>query len=342
MTIYAVAYAVSSPFLTVFSGRLQRRSVVLLGLGLVFIGALFSAVAPTTGALYASRVLVAFGAALYTPTAALIAMTISDPARRMRGLSLVVGGLTGAQILGVPLGTFIGGAFGWRWGMVVTLPITAVAAVMIARLVPRDISFHAPTFATFANALRDWRLGLVIAVMAVMGSGQYMVSAYISPIVSQAMGADADVLSIILIIFGVAALAGNLVGGAMGDRLGPVRTLLILLSVTAVTCLLFPLMTGSLFMTALVMALWGFSCFACMPPQQARVVMLSPAAGGVALSLNATAIYVSTAVGAALGGAVIAWHGTTALPMAAIGFIIAGIALLLFSDRVLCRTAAAK
>lgn len=336
MTVYSVAYAVGSPFLVVFSGRLIRRNVVLLGLVLLLLGVLASALAPTTPVLYATRIIVAFGAALYTPTASLVALTISPPDQRMRGLSLVVSGLTVAQVAGIPIGTYVGGEFGWRWGMLVAAPMAAIAIVMVARLVPRDIPFHPPTFATFGEALRDWRLGLVIAVVAVMGSGQLMVTTYIGPLVAATTGAGSEVLSIMFMVFGVASMLGTMAGGRLGDRLGPVRTLVLLMSVTILTGVMFPLVGTSVFMAGVFTALWGFSSFATVPVQQARVAQTaSPASSSVALSLNATAIYVATAIGASVGGAVIAFSGTDSVPLAALPVLIGAIVLVVVSERLL-------
>jgi DHA1 family inner membrane transport protein len=339
MTVYSIAYAVGSPFLVVFSGRLIRRNVVLLGLALMLAGVVASAVAPNTVVLYLTRIIVAFGAALYTPTAALVALTISPPDQRMRGLALVLSGLTVAQIVGIPIGTYIGGEFGWRWGMLVAAPTAAIAIVMVVRLVPRDIPFHPPTFATFGQALRDWRLGLVISVMAVMGSGQFMVTTYIAPLIAEKTGAGSDVISIMFIIFGIAAMSGTIIGGRMGDRLGPARTLVLVLSMTTITALLFPLIGTSVVVAGLVTALWAFSTFATMPVQQARVALTaSPASSSVALSLNATAIYIATAVGASAGGAVIAFSGTASVPWAALPILLGAIVLVWFSERVLRRS----
>lgn len=336
MTVYSIAYAVGSPFLVVFSGRLIRRNVVLLGLALMLVGVVASAVATSTSVLYLTRIIVAFGAALYTPTAALVAMTISPPDQRMRGLSLVLSGLTVAQIIGIPIGTYVGGKFGWRWGMLVAAPTAAIAMAMIARLVPRDIPFHPPTFATFGQALRDWRLGLVIFVMAVMGSGQYMVTTYIAPLIAEKTGAGPEIISMMFIIFGFAAMSGTILGGRMGDRLGSARTLVLVLSMTAITTLLFRLIGTSVVMAGLVTALWAFSTFAAMPVQQARVALTaSPASGSVALSLNATAIYVATAIGASAGGAVIAFSGTNSVPLTALPILLGAIALVVVSEGLL-------
>lgn len=336
MTVYSIAYAVGSPFLVVFSGRLIRRNVVLLGLALMLVGVVASASATSTPVLYLTRIIVAFGAALYTPTAALVALTISPPDRRMRGLSLVLSGLTIAQIVGIPIGTYLGGAFGWRWGMLVAAPTAAIALAMVARLVPRDVPFHPPTFATFGQALRDWRLGLVISVMAVMGSGQFMVTTYIAPLIAEKTGAGSDIITMMFIIFGFAAMTGTIIGGRMGDRLGPARTLVLVLSMMAITTLLFQLIGTSVLMAGLVTALWAFTAFATMPVQQARVALTaSPASSSVALSLNAAAIYVATAIGASVGGAVITFSGTASVPLAALPILVASIALVLVSERLL-------
>jgi len=297
------------------------------------------ALAPNPAVLALARIVLACGAALFTPTAALIALTIAEPHRRVRALSLVIGGLTASQILGVPLGTFVGGALGWRWGVGLGAPVALAAMLMVWRSVPRDIPFHPPGLASFIGAFRDWRLCMVLALTLIATSGQNLVGVYVAPIITDYTGVGTRPLSVVLVMFGVAGLLGTLTGGLLTDRIGATRTLTVFLVLNIAGCLLIPLMGVSPWLATLVIMLWSFGAFGFNPAQQARVMARAPAAlGGAAMSLNAAALYVGIGVGASAGGGLIAWRGTPALAPTALVILVVGMAFLSFSERKLGRT----
>ena len=307
----------------------------MLALVIFAAASLASAIAPGTVTLFLTRIFAAFGAAIYTPIAALIALTISAPERRMRGLSLVVSGMSAAMIIGVPLSAYIGGTLGWRWCFGLGALLSASSAVAIYRLVPVGVPFQTPNLANFGRALRDWRLGLALAVMFPMACGTNMVSTYLGPIIIDSTGAGTGALAVVLLLIGVTGLAGNLAGGIAGDRFGPVNTLLTLLGISTAALLFLPFANGSHAGTVMLLCLWSFSAFGTNPPQQARIVSIAPATSGIALSLNATAIYIGMAMGAVFGGGVISLSGTMALAPIGAAVLTAAMAMVLLSQRMM-------
>ncbi|MEL7092077.1 MAG: MFS transporter, partial [Pseudomonadota bacterium] len=145
MTAYAVAYAVLSPLLVSLTGRMGRRRVMALGLGLFALAALTSAIAPTLTVLAAARVLAAAGAGMFTPVAAAVAAALYPAERRARVLAAVFFGLTLAQVLGVPVGAWVAYSFGWRWAFWVVVALALPALVVIWLCVPRGLSFQPVT-----------------------------------------------------------------------------------------------------------------------------------------------------------------------------------------------------
>jgi len=340
-TVFALAYAIGSPFLVAITGQLSRRRVLILSLLLLLAGNLLAALAPNLYVLALSRVLAAFGSALFTPTAALIALTRGDSTNRMRGLAFVLSGFTLAQIVGVPIGSYIGGTFGWRWGFGLATVLAAISLVPILLTVPRDIPFHRTTLASMAVVFRDRPLLLAISLTSFLAAGQFTVYAYISPLVTGATGVATAGLATLLSIWGMAAFCGNLLGGFSGDRFGSRRTLIVTLIVAAAVMFALPLMRSSLAAATVIVFLWGLLSFVPGPPQQARILGAGRELGGLAISLNASANYVGAAIGASLGGAVVATTGLGPLSWVSGSLIVAALAVLLVSDRMLSRRSAA-
>jgi DHA1 family inner membrane transport protein len=334
-TVFALAYAIGSPFLVALTGHLPRRTVLILALGLLLGGNLLAALAPNLHLLFASRVLAAFGSALFTPTAALIALTSGESASRMRGLAIVLSGFTLAQIAGVPIGAYVGGSFGWRWGFGLATALAAISLVPILFTVPRDIPFHRTTLASMAAVFRDRPLLLAISLTTFLAAGQFTVYAYISPLVTDATGVATAGLAALLSTWGIAAFCGNLLGGFAGDRFGSRRSLIVTLTVAATVMFALPLMRVSLAAAVVIVFLWGLLSFVPGPPQQARILGAGRELGGLAISLNASANYVGAAIGASLGGAVVATVGLAPLSWVSGALTVAALAVLLISDRLL-------
>ncbi|MEM8751544.1 MAG: MFS transporter, partial [Pseudomonadota bacterium] len=226
MTAYAVAYAIGSPLGVALTGRMRRRTVIASGLAVFALGGAATALAPSEGALFAARVLAALGAGVVTPVAAGVAAAASPPEARGRALAYAFFGLTLAQVFGVPAGAWIGYTFGWAAVFWLTAALSAAAFVGVMTVVPRDMAFQVTALSALGAALRDAKTLLAILYTVLIMGAVYTFFTYTAPSLERFMGFSRNGVSVFLLIFGFGAVFGNLLGGALTDRIGAYRTLI--------------------------------------------------------------------------------------------------------------------
>jgi predicted MFS family arabinose efflux permease len=310
VTVYAITYAIGSPILAVLFSNFDRRTVVSLALVCFIVGNLLAAVATTFGTLLLSRMLMAVGAGLCMPTAMAVAIAIAAPERRGRAASLVISGLTVATVLGVPLGTWVGSHFGWRSTFVMVAALGAVALAGLLLGLPRGLPRTAATLGQRLAVARHPEVLKTLAVTCMWGLGGFTSFTYLA-VPLHRLGFDANGISLALLVFGVAAAIGNTLGGAMSDRIGPLRTSTLgligmMLSLTLQSAALTfapPATAGVLFLVFIFTQ--GIAGWMFYPGQVAHLVRITPEASVIALSLNASAMYIGFAGGSALGGVVL-------------------------------------
>ena len=325
LTTYAVAYALLSPVLVSLTGGIGRRRVLAAGLALFGLGCLLPVIWPTEAALHLSRVFAAAGAGMFTPVAAAVAAGLSAPERRAKALAAVFFGMTMSQILGLPLGSFIAYTYGWRVAFAVVLLVLAPCLWLIWTIVPRGLSFQPVTLRDLGRVMRDGRLMLAVGFTASFLTAGYVVNTFLAPLLSQNLGWGRDGITLALLVCGVGAVIGNVMGGALSDRVGPARTLTLLCVAQIIVLPGFSalpwaggqaeMVAGALAMGLLV--LWSVFGWSFMAAQQARLIGLAPEAAPVMLALNAAGIYVGAALGSAVGGAVLAGFGLAPLGLVA-------------------------
>lgn len=335
---YAIAYAIGSPLLTAWTGRLPRRTVLVAGMSLFALGLLGTALSETALQLYGARIVSAFGAGLFSPGAAAVAVAVSKAEDRGRALAIVFGGLTLANVIGVPFAGWLGYRFGWS---VVFILLTATGFVMTALLawrVPGNLTVAPVQIADLARTLMDARLAIAILLTATaMGAG-WLPFTFLAPLIEAKTGGGPEVVAALLAAYGLGSFIGNFAGGLLADRLGPTRALAAILIAqipvtSAVTVLPWDATAGGA-----LLAVWGAVGWAYMVPQQSRLVGLDPSRAQVLLSLNAACIYIGAAIGAAAAGQTKTWFGLNALGPAAA--IVVGLALVqLFGSHVMMKRA---
>ncbi len=317
MTIYAIAYAILSPLLVSWTGGLGRRRVLAIGMGLFGLGALCSALAPGIGWLYAARVVMAAGAGMFTPVSAAVAAGLSAPQERGRVLAAVVFGLTLAQVFGVPTGSWVAYTFGWRFAFWLVLALAAVAGWLVWTRVPKGLRFQPVSLGDLGVVLRDGLvMGAVLFTASFLGA-IYVLFTFFQPLLSATMGFERDGITLALLVFGIGAVAGNILGGFMADRIGPVRTLVILSLSQIVILPVFSILPLPVWLLFVVIFFWSVFGWSFMAAQQLRLLSLAPESASVVLALNAAAIYVGTAAGSAVGAQVLAFGGLNLLGVAA-------------------------
>ncbi|MFZ5963065.1 MFS transporter [Thalassococcus sp. BH17M4-6] len=333
MTVYAIAYAILSPLLVSWTGALGRRRVLAIGMGLFGLGALASALAPGIGWLYAARVVMAAGAGMFTPVSAAVAAGLSAPEERGRVLAAVVFGLTLAQVFGVPTGSWVAYTFGWRVAFWLVLALAVVALWLVWTRVPRGLRFQPVTLGDLGKVLRNGLvMGAVLFTASFLGS-IYVLFTYFQPLLSDTMGFGRDGITLALLVFGLGAVAGNVLGGFMADRIGPVRTLVVLCLAQIVILPVFSALPMPQWLLFAVIFVWSVCGWSFMAGQQLRLLGLAPQSASVVLALNAAAIYVGSAAGSAVGAQVLHLTGPGLLGVAASIAMLATLGHILWSHR---------
>jgi MFS transporter, DHA1 family, purine base/nucleoside efflux pump len=272
-------------------------------------------------------VVAAFGAAVYTPAATLFATALHPPRERGRAVAVVFGGLTVALALGVPLGTLLGGSLGYRavYGLVAV--VCLVVAAVLARQLPRMAAPPAVSLrARFAPAA-DRRVLTVLAVTVLGVLATMSVYIYVVPLLGAAGGLTGSTVGLLLLAYGIGAVLGNVWGGRAADRFGPLRTLFAVLAGFVVLIATLPVTATTAVGAALALFGWSAFTWSFNPPVQSLLLELAPA-GGLVLSLNASAIYAGVALAGVLGGVVISTVGVLALPLFGAGLAVVVIGLL--------------
>lgn len=332
LTSYAIAYSLLSPVGAAFTGKLSRRAVLAGSLAFFCLGSLLSALSTSLLMLSLSRVVVALGAALYAPLSAGVAVAISTKEQRGRALSKAFVGMTMAQVVGVPVGSWMGFHIGWHSPFLLVAGLAAVCAAIMWRYMPRDISVPESDVRATITALGNLKLMMAVTFTATLMGAVYIVFTFFGPLV-QASTRNANELPLYFMLFGIGAMAGNYVGGYLSDRIGARRTLIVVCAAHMVMLPMFSIMPWNPWLLAFFVTVWSGFAWCFMSPQQARLVTITPTNPSLALGLNSAMVYAGIAVGSAIGSRLLDWEGLSALGIAAgIG---AGVALihLLVSDR---------
>ena len=329
---YALGVFAGAPVLTVATSRLPRKRV-LIGLMAIFtLGNLCCALAPNYALLLLARVITALAHGTFFGVGAVVATSLVAPDRRASAISIMFTGLTIATLLGVPAGAWLGLHFGWRSTFWAVAAIGIVAMIVIAALVPaghdngKGIAVREELRAIGNPSVV---LGLLMTVLGF--AGVFTVFTYIQPILTEVTGFAVNAVSPILLVFGVGMIAGNLLGGKLADRkLMPALLLTLVALIVVLGVMTFALHNKVL--AVFFVGLLGVAAFATVPPLQLWVLHQAKDAQSLASSLNIGAFNLGNALGAWLGGVVVArGPGLGALTWVAALVTLAGLLVALWS-----------
>jgi predicted MFS family arabinose efflux permease len=319
VSLYALGVAVGAPVLTALTKRVPRKRL-LLGLMMLFTaGNLLAWLAPGYGALVAARVLTGLAHGVFFSIGSTIATGLVPRDKAAGAIALMFTGLTVALVTGVPLGTFIGQHYGWQatFLAVSLLGVLAIAGSWV--LVPADIAGGKPsTLAAQLAVLKKPRLLLVYAMTTLGYGGSFIAFTFLAPILQQVAGFQPGSVSLVMLLYGVSVAAGNIWGGKLADRKGPVRALQLMFALLAAVLLALAFTAPHKLAVLATVLAWGAVAFGNVPGLQVYVVQRAerdtPHAVDVASSLNISAFNVGIALGAWGGGLIVARLGLMATP----------------------------
>ncbi|MEQ9038705.1 MAG: MFS transporter, partial [Silicimonas sp.] len=326
---YALGVVIGAPTLTLATRKWPRKRVLVALMAIFTVGNAACALAPSYEFLMAARVVTAFAHGTFFGVGAVVAADLAGGEKRASAIAIMFTGLTLATVLGVPLGTWIGQAFGWRATFWWVTGVGVLAIAILAALVPEMKGEAAPS-----HPLTDLRvlsrppvmMGLATTVLGY--AGVFMVFTYIAPLLIEVSGLPETAISPILLLFGGGLVIGNLLGGKLADiRLH--ATVIGTLMVLSATLLAMTAAVQHPVSAALFTGLFGAAAFATVPPLQTWVMSNAAGVGeSLASSVNIAAFNLGNALGAWLGGLVID-HGPGLQALAPAAALIPGVSVLL-------------
>ena len=330
---YALSVAVGGIALTAALSRVPRKRALMLLMVLFIAGNLLSAVAPTYGMTMVGRVVAALCHGAFFGIGAVVAADLVPANRRAAAISVMFAGLTIANVAGVPLGTFLGQAAGWRatfWAITV---IGVIGLVGIAVLVPRTEHRSTGSVLSEFRIFRDRQVWLSMAVTVLGYGGMFGAFSYIAFTLTEVSGFSSAAVPWLLVVFGVGLFAGNVLGGRAADK-NLVRALTVIISALAVVLVVFALTAQSKVATVVALLLMGGFGFATVPGLQARIMQYAEAAPTLGSGANIAAFNVGNAFGAwAAGLALAAGLGYTSPLWVGAAVTVVGLGVLLVAVR---------
>lgn len=312
VSLYALGVAVGAPVLTALTGKLPRKALLLSLMALFTAGNLLAWQAPSYETLVAARILTGLAHGVFFSIGSTIATGLVPREKAASAIAVMFTGLTVALVTGVPLGTFIGQHFGWRETFLAVSALGVVAFIGSAIFVPRHIA-HTPPASLLqqAKVLAEPRLLLVYAKTAIGYGGTFIPFTFFAPILTDISGFSAGAVGWVMLVYGVSVAVGNLWGGRLADRLGPIPALRIIFALLAAVLLLLQFTAPYPWLAVGTVLLWGAVAFGNVPGLQVYVVKqaerFTPQAVDVASGLNIAAFNLGIA-GAAWAGGLIVTH----------------------------------
>ncbi|MFC0267627.1 MFS transporter [Kushneria aurantia] len=304
---YAMGVVIGGPILAVISARMPRKATLLGLMSLFLIGNVACALAPGYATLMMARVLTSLSHGAFFGIGAVTAASMVVPEKRGQAISMMFAGLTLANVLGVPMGTFIGQLLGWRWTFWAVVAIGGVALVALARWIPSHLPRSEGRVMGEFVALKSRTVLMAMLCSVLASASLFAVYTYIEPMLTEVTGIASTMVAWALLLFGVGLTAGSLVGGRLsGGRLMPPTIGLMLMVIAILVIFGFTLATP--IMALITLFLWGVVAFALVPILQLLIVDQAVEAPNLASTLNQSAFNLGNAIGAWLGG--VALQGT--------------------------------
>ena len=339
IAIYALGVIIGAPVMVGILGKYPPKKV-LIGLMLcVAFGNILFSVAPTYALLLVARFIVGLPHGAFFGIGAVVASKLADPGSEAKSVSVMFAGLTIANIVGVPLGTFIGHNLDWRISFVVVAAMAIITALSINKWLPVMTSQSDVKFADSLKVFKKPELWIIIGISAIGTGGLFAWISYIAPLITEVAHFDSNMITPIMVIAGLGMAVGNFAGGRLADRFSPLKTTSYLLLAMIIVLIMVALLSQFKIAALLLTFITGGLAFAVIAPMQMLMIGSAKGAEMLASSAMQASANMGNALGAFLGGLPIAAGFGYTSPeyvgaiLAFIGFLLCLLLTWLFSTK---------
>jgi DHA1 family inner membrane transport protein len=304
VSAYAMGVLIGAPLMTLTTGRIDRRTLLIALMGIFTLGNALSAAAGGYWMLMAARVVTSFNHGAFFGVGSVVAASLVPPDKRAGAVAAMFTGLTVATIGGVPLATWVGEAIGWRTAFAGIAGVGAIAMLSLRLALPPLPATEGGDMRAELRLLTRKPVLAALALTVVGASAMFTVFTYIVPILREETHASTGFVTAMLILYGIGLTIGNTLGGRLADR-SIERTLIGSFAALATVLIVFAGVMQWPWPAAIAILIWGIASFAIVPPLQMRVMDAASDAPNLASAMNIGAFNLGNAFGAALGGGVI-------------------------------------
>lgn len=301
ITLYALSYSLLAPVVAAVCAHWPRKQLLLAGLFVFVVGNVLTATATSLTVLLCSRLVAGLGAAMVNPTSTAMGASLVPPEQRGRALAVVLAGLTTATALGSPIGTWISGLGDWRMTMWFVSVLGVAAAAGIAILLPPVPTPPRVSLRQRLAPMTDARVAMTLLTTLFAYGSAWIVYSYIGVALDRVTHGEGHVLAVLLLIWGVAAFAGNLLGGRLVDAFGGRRIINTTITIMLLVLVTLPWTSAHMASTVIAIIVWGCAGWALLVPQQHRLISIAPAMAPLLLGLNSAGIYLGVSMSGVIG-----------------------------------------
>jgi MFS transporter, DHA1 family, inner membrane transport protein len=332
---------IGAPVFAALTSRMDRRLILTTALLLYAAGHLAAALTPGFELQLFIRAVTVVGAAVFTPQAASTVGLLVPPEKRAGAIAFIFIGWSAASVAGIPLGTLLSDAFGWRMVFGVMAGLSTLAAICVWVTLKPKLFVTPLSLAAWKETFSSPLLWLVFMVTLFSMSGQFTMFSYIAPILRDGFAATPAMISIMFAIVGIAGVTGNTIASRVVARFGIDRVIAIALMSLCVGFLGFILSWGQIWPAMVAGMFWGLGSFSSNSLQQSRLVALAPHLSAATVALNTSVVYLGQSVGSVAGGRMIDAGLMVRTPIVALGFMLTALALSIGAERLTRRKALA-
>ncbi|MFK3958597.1 MFS transporter [Guptibacillus hwajinpoensis] len=305
ISVFSIVFALMGPVLLSVTAKIERKKLMLFSLVIFLIGNLIAVISTTFSLLMTARIISAASGSLLVVLCVTIASNIVKQEYRARAIGVVFMGISASLVLGVPIGLMLGNAFGWKAPFVLILVLTLLSMVGVTLFMEKIQPKPAVPLRKQLQTLKDRRVFSAQLTSLMFLTGHLTLYGYLTPFLKTTLGLSGSWVSIVYLIFGVAAVAGGGLGGIASDRFGTRPTILISIMVFAVAMFIIPFSTFSFPVFLIIMVIWSMLSWGITPAQQSYLIELAPESSDIQQSLNNSALHLGIALGSSVGAFVI-------------------------------------
>lgn len=322
VSMYAIGVTIGAPILTNLISSFTRKNQLIFTLILFTLGNLLAAVSTSFNMLILARVISGLAHGVFFTIGSIIASEVSAPEKRSQAIAIMFAGLTVALVIGVPLGTFLGKTFSWNFSFYLVTILGGIATFLSYILTPKTLKkAEKGSIGDQFLVLKEWRLIKSYLLTIIGYGGSFVLLTYLAEVLKNISGFGSNIISVLLLIYGVAVAIGNIYGGKISDKMGAMNSLKLLFFIQVLAFGAFYFTSKSPILAIINVFILGLLDFAIVPPLQMNVVEVAnevaPKATDSAAGLNIAAFNLGIAGASTIGGIVVSTIGVGHTPWVA-------------------------